>query len=125
MHLAAHQLIVVVEGDEGLNQAIDRLLYAAGLSVMTFSSSEACLASPAVHRAACLVVDVHLPGLSGVELRRQLNECGIAPAVIYITGNDDRSTREEVQRSGPCAFLVKPFRGPALLSAINDALERG
>jgi len=106
-------------------QAIQRLLEAAGLRAVTFPSAEALLQSGAAANAACFVFDIHLPGLSGLELRQRLLEIGIRRPVIFITAHDEPSTREAANRSGAAACLIKPFPGRRLLAAIREAMDAG
>ncbi|MGC3963492.1 MAG: response regulator [Rhodocyclaceae bacterium] len=114
--------VVVVEDDSGLRQAMHRLIEAAGLHAESFDTGEALLASDATSRADCLVVDIHLPGMSGFELDRALDRGPYHPAVIFITAYDDGDTQRQARAAG-AAYLVKPFAGHALLSAVNSALE--
>jgi len=117
------QNIVVVDDDPGMNLALQRLLNAAGFRTVPFSSAEALLESEAAVDAACLVLDVHLPGLSGFELQRRLQENGPRPPVIFITAYDDPASQAEAQDAGAIAYLTKPFPGRSLLAAITEALE--
>jgi FixJ family two-component response regulator len=117
-----HQSIVVVEDDAGMSKAIERLLRAAGLQPVSFESAEELLQTEAVDSAACLVLDIHLPGLSGLELGRRLVTSARAKPVIFITGQDEPSLRDEAQRLG-FAYFRKPFEGKALLEAIRRAIE--
>lgn len=116
-----HQSIVVVEDDAGMSKAIARLLRAAGFQPMSFASAEELLQTEAVDSAACLVLDIHLPGLSGLELARLLITSGRARPVIFITGQDEASLRDEARRLGS-AYFRKPFEGKALLEAIRVAV---
>jgi FixJ family two-component response regulator len=117
-----HQSIVVVEDDPGMKRAIERLLRAAGFQPVSFASAEELLQAEAADSAACLVLDIHLPGLSGLELGRLLVTSGRTKPVIFITGQDEASLRDEAQRLG-CAYFRKPFEGKALLEAIRRAME--
>jgi FixJ family two-component response regulator len=117
-----HQSIVVVEDDVGMKRAIERLLRAAGFQPVSFASAEELLQTEMANSAACLVLDIHLPGLSGLELRRLLVTSGRAKPVIFITGQDDAPLRDEAQRLG-CGYFRKPFEGKALLEAIRRAIE--
>jgi len=105
-------------------QAISRLLEAAGLRALTFPSAEALLQSGAAANTACFVFDIHLPGISGLELRQRLLELGIARPVILITAFDEPSTREAAEASGAVACLLKPFPGRTFLASIGQALGR-
>jgi FixJ family two-component response regulator len=115
--------IVVVEDDAGVSKALQRLLGVAGFEATTYPSAEAFLDASGDRGASCLVLDVHLPGLSGFELRRRLAEKGAEVPTIFITAHDEPATREQAARAGAIAYLTKPFRGRALVDAVNRALE--
>jgi len=121
--LDSQQSIVVVEDDAGMKKALERLLRAAGFQPVSFASAEELLKTQAADSAACLVLDIHLPGLSGLDLGRYLVSSGRAKALIFITGQDEPSLRNEAQSLG-CAYFRKPFEGKALLEAIRRAIER-
>lgn len=114
--------VVVVEDDDGMRKALDRLLRAAGYQPLLFSSAEAFLGTATAHLAACLVLDIRLPGLSGLELHRRLAASGRVPPVIFITAQDDDAAREEARQLECLAYFRKPFEGVALLDAIRQAL---
>jgi len=114
--------IVVVEDDAGMKKAIERLLRAAGFQSVSFASAEELLQTEAVDSAACLVLDIHLPGLSGLELGRVLIESGRAKPIIFITGQDEAPLRDEALRLGCIDYFRKPFDGSALLEAIRAAV---
>ena len=118
------QNIVVVDDDTGMNQAIERLVNAAGYRAVTFSSAEELLEAGAASNAACLILDVHLPGLSGFQLWRLLEEARVAVPVIFITAYDDPASQAQARDLGALAYFTKPFAGQNLLKAINGALER-
>jgi len=105
-----------------MRKALERLLRAAGFRAVLFPSAEALLATDAADLAACLVLDIQLPGLSGFELRRRLAAAGLARPVIFITAHDEPSTRHEAEGSGCIAYLRKPVEGTVLLAAIRRAL---
>jgi len=119
-HQDADATIVIVEDDAGLNQAMARLLQAAGLKPMAFNSAEEFLAADVVSQADCLVVDVHLPGISGLELYQRLMQAGISRPAIFITAHDDRNLRLQACAAGK--YLVKPFVGQTLLQLIDTVL---
>jgi CheY-like chemotaxis protein len=119
--LMLDQPIVVVEDDAGMSKAIERLLRAAGFQPVSFVSAEELLQTEAADSAACLVLDIHLPGLSGLELARLLIGSGRAKPIIFITGQDEAPLRDEARRLG-CAYFRKPFEGKALLEAIRVAV---
>ena len=114
--------IVVVDDDPGMNQALRRLLEAAGFRALTFPSAEALLQGDAASQAACLIFDVHLPGLSGFDLRRRLKERGVQAPVIFITAHDSVESRTQAQEAGAVAVFSKPFQREPLLKAIAKAL---
>ena len=116
------QSVVVVEDDAGMSKAIERLLRAAGFQSVSFASAEELLQTEAAESAACLVLDIHLPGLSGLELGRLLITSGRAGPIIFITAQDEALLRDEAQRLG-CAYFRKPFEGKALLEAIRRAIK--
>jgi FixJ family two-component response regulator len=113
-------IIVVVEDDAGLNRAVVRLLQAAGFQSFSFDSAEGLLASNVATFADCFVLDVHLPGISGTELRAKLTEAGLSKPVIFITAHDDNETRQSTSSAITC--LTKPFNGRMLIQVINAAL---
>ena len=119
------QNIIVVDDDAGMNQAIERLLNAAGFRTVTFSSGEDLLESGAAASAACLILDLHLPGLSGFDLCRRLRQFGVTLPVIFITAYDDPAAQTEAKVEGAIAYFTKPFPGQSLLSSVTRAVELG
>jgi FixJ family two-component response regulator len=118
-----NQRIVVVDDDPAMNQAIGRLLRAAGYNPVTFPSAEALVEAGAAQTAACLVFDVHLPGASGFELLRKLAASFKLAPVIFITAFDEIEARSEAAEAGAAAYFAKPFSGRKLISAIESAIE--
>ncbi|HMF09492.1 MAG TPA: response regulator [Thermoanaerobaculia bacterium] len=114
--------IVIVEDDPAMSEALRRLLSVAGFTVSGFQSAEALLNSEMARDPACLVLDVHLPGISGFELRRRLVDSGSRAKVIFITAQEDEHVRAEAFRSGAEAFFTKPFPGRKLIEALRAAL---
>jgi FixJ family two-component response regulator len=118
----ARRTVVVVDDDSEMSEAVERLLSAAGFHAMAFGSAEALLEDGTAIGADCFILDIHLPGISGFELQKQiLLRRAVAP-VIFITAHDDSAAREHALAAGAVAFFAKPFRGQPLLSAITDAL---
>ena len=114
--------VVVVEDDASMRQAIERVLRAGGFDSLTFASAEVVIEADAAATADCLILDVRLPGMSGLELYRRLAASeGKVPA-IFITAHDGPAVREEAGRLGAGGFLPKPFSGRALLDAVNRVL---
>lgn len=120
--MAGRTEIGVVEDDVGMLQGIQRFLGACGFRVLPFTSAELVLQSKAASGVGCFVVDIHLPGLSGLELRQRLAERGDTRPVIFITAHEDPLLREAVDRSGAVDCLAKPFSGRRLLAAIDRAI---
>jgi FixJ family two-component response regulator len=112
--------IVIVEDDVCLNRAVARLLTVAGFESLGLYSAEALLADTAAIGADCFVLDLDLPGMSGLELLQGLRSAGITRPVIFITAHDDLQ-RSRAARAG-VSCLLKPFSGTALLHAVNAAL---
>ena len=115
-------LIAVVDDDPSMLESVGQLLEAYGFDTKLFSSAEACRTQCGAIGAACLILDVNLPGMSGIDLRRELLRAGISVPVIFMTGNDSEATMRSVAEVGCVACLQKPFRAPALLEAINRAV---
>lgn len=116
--------IVVVDDDDSVRSALDNLLRSVGLAVATFGSAEDFLASSACHEAACLVADVQMPGMSGLDLQRRLAGASEkAPPVILITAFPQEHARRQAEAEGAFGYLAKPFDGGHLLECIDRALK--
>jgi FixJ family two-component response regulator len=113
--------IVIVEDDAGLNQAIRRLVGAAGFQPLTFDTAEQLLTCDAAQNADCLLLDLHLPGISGLELYEKLHRAGVRRPAIFITAHDDPDTRQRICKVG--RYLRKPFVGQTLLQIIDEVLQ--
>ena len=114
--------VAVVEDNPSMLRSIQRLLNAEGFSVEPFVSAEAFLNGDGWSRASCIVLDVHLPGMSGLELRRQLTALGSSLPVVFITAINDDAPRDAAKQLGCVAYLNKPFAPEALVAAVADAL---
>jgi len=113
--------IFVVDDDRGFRKGLERLLRAHGFDVTGYSSAEEFQSMADTSAAACLVLDIGLGGLSGVELRRQLSQSGCTVPVIFITANDSEPTRREALHSGCLAYLEKPFSASELIDALKQS----
>jgi FixJ family two-component response regulator len=120
---SAMRKVLVAEDDESIREAIERLLHAAGFGSMAYTSAEALLAGGAGSSADCVVSDLRLPAMSGLELLAELRARGWGGPLILITAYDAPGRREEAMRCGAAAYLVKPFRGTELLAAVRTAIE--
>jgi FixJ family two-component response regulator len=118
------KIVAVVDDDTSTLKAIERLLSARGFQVETWLSAEAFLASGASRYANCLLLDIHLSQMSGLELRRQLAHSGCTAPIIFMTGNHDERTRQEALKAGCADFLRKPFSSHILFAAIARAMSR-
>jgi FixJ family two-component response regulator len=114
--------IVLVEDDDGLRSALERILELAGYRVESFASAEHALKADAAGRAACMVCDVHLPRESGFALCRRLAQGGAHPPVIFITAHDLPAVHAEAEALGAADLLIKPFAGRRLVEAVRAAL---
>jgi len=117
-------VVVVVDDDAGILKSVSRLLACHGIESRTFASAEALLESDSVQTATCLLLDIHLGGISGIELLRRLAASGSKWPVIFMTANDDEATRNEAMDAGCIAYLRKPFAQDALLNAISKAVAQ-
>ena len=117
-------IIAIVDDDEPLREALGSVMKAAGFSINTFASAEEFLASAEREGTACLILDVRLPGMSGIELQRQLAVDGDGTPIIFVTAHGDASLRDSLMKAGASGFLNKPVRSDALLKEIRSALDK-
>jgi FixJ family two-component response regulator len=117
-------VVYVVDDDAAARAAIQSLLHSVGLRAETFGSAREFLACRREDAPACLVLDVRLPGVSGLDFQRDLAARKLAIPIIFITGHGDIPMSVEAMKAGAIEFLTKPFRGQALLDAIHTAIER-
>ena len=113
--------IAIVDDDEPLREALRSVLKAAGFFARTFASAEEFLACEDCDETACLVLDVRLPAMSGIELQKRLAQSHRRLPIIFITAHGDASLRDSLMRAGAVAFLNKPVRSDALLTEIRRA----
>ena len=117
------KMVAVIEDDESYRVAVQRLLKSAGLSVQSFGSAEAFLNSGQQHEAGCLISDIRMPGMSGLELQSKLNSDHCPIPTIFITAHGDEKMRLQAMRGGAVKFLAKPFDGETLLESVRVALK--
>jgi FixJ family two-component response regulator len=115
-------LVSVVDDDESLVESLPHLLRAFGFDVEAFASAEAFLASGAADRARCLILDIAMPGMSGVELQQELKARRNRIPIVFITAHSDATTRLRLIKQGAVEVLFKPFSDTALLEAVTTAL---
>jgi len=117
-------MVFVIDDDESIRESLKSLMRSVGLGVETFSSAQEFLQSTRPDVPACLILDVRMPGLSGLDLQRALAEANIHIPIIFITGHGDIPMSVRAMKAGAVEFLTKPFRDQDLLDAIQQALER-
>jgi FixJ family two-component response regulator len=115
-------LITVVDDDESMGRMLNRGLRAAGFDVAVFASAEELLNSGHLNKSACLIVDVHLPGMTGLQLQQRLKESGSSLPIILISGQPDERTATRALQDGAIGFFKKPFNIERLLATISDHL---
>ena len=120
----ADSIVFVVDDDSSIREAIKSLIRLEGLRVETFGTAQEFLRSERPDLPGCVVLDVELPGLSGLDLQRELTAHGIKLPIIFITGYGDIPMSVRAMKAGALEFLTKPFRDQDLLDAIQQALER-
>lgn len=116
-------LLSVVDDDEMLRESLPDLLREFGYAARAFSSGQEFLSSDYVGETRCLILDVAMPGMSGLDLQKELKRRGQTIPIIFITGQKDEETRKQALRQGAVKFLYKPFSDGDLLDAVNEALD--
>ena len=117
------EIVFVVDDDASMRDAISRLLNAVGLTVQTFASAREFLNRRLPDVPGCVVLDVRLPGLSGLDLQREMVERGIHIPVVFITGHGDIPMSVQAMKAGAVEFLTKPFRDQDLLDAVRSGIQ--
>jgi FixJ family two-component response regulator len=120
--VAIPRSISIVDDDESVRQGLTRLLNSAGFAVNTFASGEEYLSSDQLGRADCLILDIQMPGMSGIEVQRQLAANHSEVPVIFITAHEEEIERVRAPEGRARTVLIKPFSEEALMSAISKAL---
>jgi len=116
------QMVAVVEDDESYRVALQRLLKSAGFQVQSFASAEDFLNSGQQHETACLIADIRMPGMSGLDLQAKLNADHCPIPIIFITAHGDEQMRLQAMRGGAVKFLGKPFDSAILIESVRVAL---
>jgi FixJ family two-component response regulator len=117
------KMVAVIEDDEAYRVAVQRLVKSAGFSVQSFASAEDFLNSGRQRETGCLITDIRMPGMSGLDLQSKLNSDHCPIPTIFITAHSDEKMRLQAMRGGAVKFLPKPFDGETLLEAVRVALE--
>ena len=116
-------MVAIVDDDDLMRSALQGLLKSVGLPAQAFASAEEFLKSGQQHQVGCLVTDIRMPGMSGLELQAQLNADHCRIPTIFITAHGDAKMRMQAMRAGAVEFLAKPFDDEALLESVRAALE--
>jgi two-component system, LuxR family, response regulator FixJ len=125
MMQAKRETVYVIDDDDSVRHALARLLKSAGLEVRTFNSANAFLKAGCRPENACVVADVRMEGMSGIQLQRELRKAGSPLRFIFVTAHDTEETRAEAIQAGGAAFFLKPVDDQALLDAIQWTLHLG
>jgi len=121
---AAEDMVFVVDDDVGTRESLKNLIRSVGLRAETFASAQDFMRSARPDVPGCLVLDVRLPGLSGLDLQKRMAEIGLEIPIVFISGHGDIPMSVRAMKAGAVEFLTKPFREQELLDAIQQALER-
>ena len=116
--------VFVIDDDAGVREAIQGLLKSVGLRSVCFETAREFLTSNRTDQPSCLVLDVRLPGMNGLDFQKELVDAGVHIPIIFVTGHGDIPMTVKAMKSGAVEFLTKPFRDQDLLDAIHQALER-
>jgi len=117
-------VVLIVDDDEEVRLAIAELMLSVGIEATVFASTRELLDTPLLDRAGCLVLDVRLPGVSGLDLQQQLVARGKLKPIVFLTGHGDIPMSVQAMKAGAVDFLTKPFRDQTLLDAVTAAMER-
>jgi FixJ family two-component response regulator len=120
----AESIVFIIDDDPLYRRSSERLVRSVGFSVQSFESARDFLSSQRPNVPSCLILDVRLPGLSGLDLQRELVEAGVHIPIIFVTGHGDIPMSVQAMKAGAVEFLTKPFRDQALLDAIGQAIGR-
>lgn len=116
-------MVAVIDDDDSYRVAVERLLKSAGFAVQSFGSAEDFLNSGHQQETGCLISDIRMPGMSGLDLQARLNSDHCPIPTVFITAHDDEKMRLQAMRSGAVKFLTKPFDGETLLESVRAALK--
>lgn len=116
------KLVAIVDDDESMRDALQGLMKSVGLKARTFASAEEFLESPEQRRTGCLIADIHMPGMSGLELQETLNAANCRIPTIFITAHADEKVEMRALRAGAIEFLSKPFDDEALVASVRAAM---
>jgi FixJ family two-component response regulator len=118
-----HPVISIIDDDESARSAVAALVRASGYEALAYDSAESFLASPALARSSCIITDVQMPGLTGIDLKHRLDAAACHTPVIMITARVEGRLHAEARDSGAFGFLRKPFKASALMDCVRRALS--
>jgi FixJ family two-component response regulator len=121
--LSSIPVISIIDDDESVRAATDRLVRSLGFFALTFACADDFLRSPRLNDTSCVITDVQMPGMSGIELQSVLIDSGKDIPIIFITAFPDERARTRAMAAGAIGFLSKPFKGSTLIQYIDDALK--
>jgi FixJ family two-component response regulator len=116
-------VISIVDDDRSIREATKALLRSAGYLVETFASADTFLESEALRTTECLILDIRMPGIDGLELQSRLHAAASAVPIIFVTAHDNQANRRRAAEAGAVAFFAKPFDGEALVGVVETALK--
>ena len=120
----ADTTIAIVDDDPSVRKGLERLIRSVGWKTESFGSAQEFLASPRTDAPTCVVLDLQLPGLSGLELQKQMTEAGVETPIVFLTGHGDIPASVKAMKAGAIEFLTKPVEEQDLLNAIHEAIDR-
>jgi FixJ family two-component response regulator len=121
---AERPLVVIVDDDEGVRSSIQELMLSVGIDAKGFASTRELMEAPLSERPGCLVLDVRMPGSSGLDLQHHLAAAGNPKPIVFVTGHGDIPMSVQAMKAGAVDFLTKPFRDQTLLDAVSAGIER-
>jgi len=122
--MAGNAVVHIVDDDEPLRRALDRLFHTVGLETRSYASAQNFINAPRLDAPGCIVLDVRLPGMSGIDFQEQLDKLGIRLPVVLMTGHGDIPMSVRAMKAGAVDFLAKPFRDQDMLDAVAAAIQR-
>lgn len=123
IHVDESPLVLIVDDDEDVRMAIEELLVSVGMEAHGFGSTRELLDSPLLQRASCLVLDVRMPGVSGLDLQQRLAAAGVVRPIVFLTGHGDIPMSVQAMKAGAIDFLTKPVRDQTLIDAVIAGVE--
>jgi FixJ family two-component response regulator len=116
--------IAIIDDDASVRKGLERLIRSLGRKAETFGSAQEFLASPRTEAPTCVVLDLQLPGLSGLDLQKQMTDAGVETPIVFLTGHGDIPASVKAMKAGAIEFLTKPMDEQDPLNAIQEAIER-